>query len=87
MVSEYEDEKGKIMRKAEIVCSTLSISGSRDLVGHPDDFDTVIIDEASQGVELSTMVPLKLGARRLILVGDPQQLPATCFQGKRKRLI
>ncbi|CAE8582721.1 unnamed protein product [Polarella glacialis] len=49
------------------------------MVGFPEDFDTVIIDEASQGVEVSTLTPLKLGCRRLILVGDPKQLPATCF--------
>ncbi|KAH8738688.1 SEN1 protein [Cryptosporidium ryanae] len=40
-------------------------------------FDTVIIDEASQGIELSTLIPLRLGCKRLILVGDPKQLPAT----------
>jgi len=28
---------------------------------------------------LSTLVPLKLGCKRLILVGDPKQLPATVF--------
>jgi senataxin len=78
-VNVYEEEKARIMTSSQIVCTTLSISGSRDLTGFPEDFDTVVIDEASQGVELSTLVPLKLGCRRLILVGDPQQLPATCF--------
>ncbi|KAK6589089.1 hypothetical protein RS030_233544 [Cryptosporidium xiaoi] len=45
-------------------------------------FDTVIIDEASQGVELSTLIPLRLGCKRLILVGDPKQLPATVLSRK-----
>ena len=40
-------------------------------------FETVIIDEAAQAVELSTLIPLKYGCKRCILVGDPQQLPAT----------
>jgi len=75
----YEDEKARIIKAARVVCATLSVSGSRDFTGYPEDFDTVIIDEASQGLELSTLVPLKLGCRRLILVGDPKQLPATCF--------
>lgn len=42
-------------------------------------FDTVLIDEASQAVEVSTLIPLRYGCRRLILVGDPKQLPATVF--------
>mmetsp|Transcript_64559 Transcript_64559/g.154229 ORF Transcript_64559/g.154229 Transcript_64559/m.154229 type:complete len:1004 (-) Transcript_64559:19-3030(-) len=74
-----ENEKTKILKETRIVCSTLSVSGHKDLVGFPEDFDSVIVDEASQAVELSVMVALKLGCRRLILVGDPQQLPATCF--------
>ncbi|KAH8584831.1 sen1p NAM7 like superfamily I RNA helicase [Cryptosporidium sp. chipmunk genotype I] len=83
----------KILQESQIVCATLSVCGSKELisilnqngriqaVGGGDrnalSFDTVIIDEASQGVELSTLIPLKLGCKRLILVGDPKQLPAT----------
>merc|ERR550534_1271062 len=74
-----DKEKEKVIREAAVVFSTLSISGSRELVGFPGDFDTVVMDEASQGLEVSTLVPLKLGCRRLIMVGDPKQLPATCF--------
>lgn len=33
-------------------------------------FDTVIIDEAAQAVEISTLIPLKYGCRRLIMIGD-----------------
>ncbi|CAK0853516.1 unnamed protein product, partial [Prorocentrum cordatum] len=79
--AEQDEERLKILKNAKLVCMTLSMSGHRDMVGFPGDFDTVVIDEASQGVEMSTLVPLKLGCRRLILVGDPQQLPATCFSG------
>ncbi|TRY53338.1 Sen1p/ NAM7 like superfamily I RNA helicase [Cryptosporidium tyzzeri] len=83
----------KILQESQIVCATLSVCGSKELIsilsqngrmqaaGSGDrtalSFDTVIIDEASQGVELSTLIPLKLGCKRLILVGDPKQLPAT----------
>jgi senataxin len=35
------------------------------------------VDEAAQAVELSTLIPLRLGVKQLVLVGDPQQLPAT----------
>lgn len=78
-LNRQEMEKEKLLREAEILFTTLSISGSRDMVGFPGDIDTVVMDEASQGLEVSTLVPLKLGCLRLIMVGDPQQLPATCF--------
>lgn len=83
--SQIEKEKLKLLKGVRLVCTTLSSSGSRDVVDFPEDFDTVVIDEASQGVEISTLVPLKLGCRRLILVGDPQQLPATCFSSVAKK--
>mmetsp|Transcript_103475 Transcript_103475/g.179644 ORF Transcript_103475/g.179644 Transcript_103475/m.179644 type:complete len:923 (+) Transcript_103475:47-2815(+) len=75
----FEVMKARLMREKRVLCTTLSVSGSRDMVGFQGDFDTVVIDEASQGVEMSTLVPIKLGCKRLILVGDPQQLPATVF--------
>uniref|UniRef100_A0A0G4ICB4 AAA+ ATPase domain-containing protein n=1 Tax=Chromera velia CCMP2878 TaxID=1169474 RepID=A0A0G4ICB4_9ALVE len=77
--SALESLKLEILQEAQVVCATLSVCGARDLTIFPGDFDTVVVDEASQGVELSTLVPLKLGCRRLILVGDPKQLPATVF--------
>lgn len=40
-------------------------------------FDTVVIDEAAQATETSCLIPVTLGSKRCILVGDPQQLPAT----------
>jgi len=39
----------------------------------------VVVDEASQGVEVAMLIAVKLGCQRLIMVGDPKQLPATCF--------
>lgn len=36
-----------------------------------------MIDEAAQAVELSTLIPLRYGCKRCVLVGDPKQLPAT----------
>jgi len=78
-LNQREEEKQRLIRDARIVCTTLSVSGSRDVVGYEGGFDTVVVDEASQGVEVSMLVPLKLGCRRLILIGDPKQLPATCF--------
>ena len=36
-----------------------------------------VLDEASQCVEPEALLPLRLGVTRLVLVGDPEQLPAT----------
>lgn len=45
-------------------------------------FDTVVIDEAGQSIEISNLIPLIYGCERLILIGDPNQLPATIFSQK-----
>ncbi len=73
--------KAAVLRDIQIVCATLSVSGSPDLrmAGDLAQFDTVVIDEASQSIEISTLIPLQLGCARLILVGDHKQLPATVF--------
>ena len=71
----------EILYEADIVGATLSGSGRKqflDLVLRNDVvFDTAIIDEAAQTTEPSCLIPLRLGCRRLVLVGDPRQLPAT----------
>ncbi|ORM39892.1 putative helicase [Babesia sp. Xinjiang] len=63
--------------ESDIICSTLSACGSNELFAHRNMFDTLIIDEATQAVELSTLIALSLGCKRVILVGDPCQLSAT----------
>ncbi len=40
-------------------------------------FDICIMDEASQCVEPEALIPLRLGFAKLVMVGDPAQLPAT----------
>jgi hypothetical protein len=39
----------------------------------------VLIDEAAQAAEVAALQPLVYGATNVVLVGDPQQLPATIF--------
>lgn len=43
----------------------------------PRAFRMVVIDEASQATEPSTLVPLTRGAHCAVLAGDPRQLPPT----------
>lgn len=66
-----------ILSRASIIACTLSKSGSGPLSGLQRGFDALIIDEAAQAVELSTLVPIRERVARVVLVGDPKQLPAT----------
>jgi len=67
-----------ILDSTHIVLTTLGTSGGRALEAS-EKFDIVVVDEAAQSVEPATLVALKLGSSHAILVGDPQQLPATIF--------
>ncbi|CAN8100170.1 unnamed protein product [Discula destructiva] len=67
----------KILDQAQVLCATLSGSGHEMFKNLDVEFDTVIIDEAAQCVELSALIPLKYGCTKCILVGDPKQLPPT----------
>lgn len=40
-------------------------------------FDVLVIDEAAQASEVAVLPPLSLSCQRCVLIGDPQQLPAT----------
>jgi senataxin len=66
-----------ILDEADVICATLSGSGHEQLAKMNVNFETVIIDEAAQSVELAALIPLKYGCQRCILVGDPNQLPPT----------
>lgn len=67
----------EILDTAHVLCATLSGSGHEIFQGLNVEFETVIIDEAAQSIELSALIPLKYGCNKCILVGDPKQLPPT----------
>ncbi|KAK0633290.1 SEN1 N terminal-domain-containing protein [Immersiella caudata] len=67
----------EILDKSQVLCATLSGSGHEMFKNLNVEFETVIIDEAAQCVELSALIPLKYGCSKCILVGDPKQLPPT----------
>lgn len=71
----------KIIEKAQVICSTLSMSASDMLVDFvkKGEFDYLIVDEACQAVELTTLIPFMHEPNKVILVGDQKQLPATVF--------
>lgn len=80
-----------ILKKAEIIAVTLAscLSGAFYEVFRKEtsSFACCIVDEAGQCKETETWFPLRLGVKKLILVGDHQQLPATVLsqlsQGKK----
>lgn len=71
----------QILAGSDIICSTLSGSAHDVLATLGIRFDTVIIDEACQCTELSSIIPLRYGCQRCIMVGDPNQLPPTVLSG------
>uniref|UniRef100_A0A7S2XKG2 WW domain-containing protein n=1 Tax=Attheya septentrionalis TaxID=420275 RepID=A0A7S2XKG2_9STRA len=67
-----------ILDSVHIVMTTLGTAGNRALESAAK-FEVVVVDEAAQSVEPATLSALQLGSSHSILVGDPQQLPATIF--------
>ncbi|KAM9995489.1 hypothetical protein ACTFIY_001678 [Dictyostelium cf. discoideum] len=68
-----------LIKSASIVFSTLAGTGSNAI---KENFspDIVLIDESTQSSEPTSVIPLSLGSiKKLILVGDPVQLPPTIF--------
>lgn len=73
------------MLRSQLVCCTLSMAGIPKMVITKDLFDYLIIDEACQCTEPATLIPFQLCPKRVILVGDQNQLPATTFSDNSNR--
>ncbi|XP_071743549.1 probable helicase senataxin [Lepeophtheirus salmonis] len=99
-LSNYEKDKKRqeitrtTLDDADIVATTLSSSLNGQMTSHflrdkykpGRNFSICIVDEASQCVEPEGLIPLKLGFSKLVMVGDPEQLPATVSSIKAKDL-
>jgi len=81
------EKRKQVAERARVVFCTLSMSGSRTLSENFPYLPVVIIDEACQATEPSTLVPLQHGCRNLVLVGDPKQLPAFSRAGQSTSLF
>ncbi|KAJ7130315.1 AAA domain-containing protein [Mycena epipterygia] len=75
---EYRQREGgvvnSVLSESQVVLATCHSAGGRQLRNH--EFDVVIIDEATQALEAVCWIPI-LKAKKLILAGDPMQLPPT----------
>ena len=69
----------RLVRTAPIVCATTTGLDGRRLGGRF--FDWCVLDEASQGTEPGAWIPLQY-ANRLVLAGDPFQLPPTILSAQ-----
>jgi len=67
-----------VLNSVHMVMTILGTAGNRTMEA-ADKFEVVVVDEAAQSVEPASLSALQLGTRHAVLVGDPQQLPATIF--------
>ncbi|KAJ3395803.1 DEAD-box type RNA helicase [Chytriomyces hyalinus] len=78
--------KASVLLDADVIMATLSGAGHEIMSTLQNfEFPTVIIDEACQSVELSSLIPLRYGCKKCIMVGDPMQLPPTVLSPAAKR--
>lgn len=71
--------ENEILSESKIIWTTLSMSGIDKIEKMDFYFSHLIVDEAWQSTEISTLIPFIHSPERIILVGDQNQLPATCF--------
>jgi senataxin len=64
-----------ILNSAKVVFCTLSIAG-RSRLKMMDKVTSLIVDEAAQATEVSTLIPFQHYPSKCLLVGDTKQLPA-----------
>uniref|UniRef100_A0A8C4W2S5 Senataxin n=2 Tax=Gopherus evgoodei TaxID=1825980 RepID=A0A8C4W2S5_9SAUR len=82
-----QEVQASIILESHIICCTLSTSGGFLLESAfrrqgLDPFSCVIVDEAGQSCEVETLIPLTHRCSKLVLVGDPKQLPPTVISMK-----
>lgn len=70
----------ELLLNADVVCATCVGCGDPRLAKLK--FRTVLIDEATQATEPECMIPLVLGCKQAVLVGDHQQLPPVIMNKK-----
>lgn len=79
-----------ILARADIIACTLSSCYTNQMESvfgaNKEKLSVCIVDEATQSCEAETLIPLMLGVNTMVLVGDPNQLPATILSQRAKKL-
>ncbi|KAG8948888.1 hypothetical protein FRC04_009227 [Tulasnella sp. 424] len=73
----------EILAAADVICTTCVGCGDPRL--SKSKFRTVLIDEATQAAEPECMIPLVMGCKQVVLVGDHQQLGPVIMNKKAAR--
>jgi regulator of nonsense transcripts 1 len=68
----YRDAEREILAAADVICTTCAGAGDARLSKMK--FKQVLVDEATQAAEPEALIPIVLGAKQLVLVGDHCQL-------------
>ena len=76
-----------ILVSTPILCTTLNNAGNERLKKTGLSYEYLIVDESSQCVEPLCLIPLCHNVKKLILVGDHMQLPATVFYPKASKIL
>ncbi len=72
----------QVWNASDVVVATHTVAGDPLITAR--NFDWVIIDEATQGIEPATWIPAARG-KKLVLAGDHCQLPPTVFSNRSGR--
>lgn len=67
----------EVLQEADVICATLAGSGHESI--EQLEFEMVIIDEAAQAVELTSLIPLKFPTPKCIMVGGESPVPAVRY--------
>ncbi|KAJ2720044.1 ATP-dependent RNA helicase [Coemansia sp. Benny D115] len=67
-----QESEMEILRYADVILCTCAGAGDKRLSKFQ--FRTVLIDESTQASEPECLIPLVMGARQVVLIGDHQQL-------------
>nr|UXY88380.1 component of a tRNA splicing complex, sen1 [Cryptomonas curvata] len=73
-----QKSRSYILKKGTVIYTTLACAGY-SIFDQTKSFEVVIIDEAAQAIEIDTLIPLRSTCKKLVMIGDVQQLPATIF--------
>ena len=69
----------EVLQEADVICATLAGSGHESI--EQLEFEMVIIDEAAQAVELTSLIPLKFRTSKCIMVGGEKLVTLVVRRG------
>jgi senataxin len=75
-----------LMKSADVVFCTLCSSASRVMRLTGESIEALIVDEAAASTEPDLYIPFHLRPSKLLVVGDPNQLPSTVLSDRAKGL-